>query len=56
MAGERRERKGTYAFYDASSDAGDCALDLFVARRAHYQRAAGVNGRKERVAVFQAML
>lgn len=45
-----------YPFDDARADSSDGALDPFVARRAHDQRAARINRRQERIAIFQAML
>ena len=45
----------TYAFYDASADARECALDFFVARRAHDESATRINRREERITILEAM-
>lgn len=46
----------THSLDNARADSSDGALDPFVARRAHDQRAARINRRQQRIAVFQAML
>lgn len=46
----------TYSFYDSRSHARYRAFDLFVAMRTHHQRTAGINRRKERVAIFYTVL
>lgn len=46
----------TYAFDEAGAHAGNRPLDFFVARRAHDERAARVDGREKRIAVLEAVL
>lgn len=44
-----------YSFDNASSHASNVSLDLLVARGAHDERAARIDGRQESVAVLEAM-
>lgn len=54
----KQSAKGGYIYPldNARADSSDGALDPFVAQRAHDQRAARINRRQQRIAVFQAML